>query len=216
MRRLKIKVKNKKLSLSSKKWLERQLNDPFVHKAKVEGYRSRAAYKLQEIQEKYHLIQKGMIVIDLGAAPGGWCQILSGILKGTGHIYAVDLLGMDPVPDVTFVQGDFNDIKEKIKDKVDVILSDMAPSACGVKSVDHLRLMGMLEEVFDFAKIFLKPGGALVAKVLRGGTEGKLLAELKKAFRKVTHFKPDSSRSESAEIYVLAQGFRLQSNPTET
>ncbi len=209
MRHLKVKVKNKKLSTSSKKWIERQLNDPFVHRARAEGFRSRAAYKMQEIQEKYHLIQKGMTVVDLGAAPGGWCQVVASLLGNTGAIYAIDLLEMDPLPGVTFIKGDFNDIHTHIPDKVDVILSDMAPSSCGIKSVDHLRLIGMLEEVFTFAKDYLKAEGSLVAKVLRGGTEAKLLAELKKAFKKVTHFKPSSSRTESAEIYVIAQGFRL-------
>ncbi len=114
------------------------------------------------------------------------------------------------IPHVTFFQGDFNDIQDKIEGKVDVILSDMAASSCGIKSVDHIRLIGMLEEVFDFAKTSLKPGGSMVAKVLRGGTESKLLAELKKAFKKVSHFKPDSSRTESSEIFVVAQGFRLE------
>jgi len=207
---LKEKVKKKKLSNSSKKWLERQLNDPFVHKAKAEGYRSRAAYKLMEIQEKYRLIKKNMIVVDLGAAPGGWSQIALEALRDSGKVYAIDLLEMPPIHGVEFFQGDFNDIADKIDGKVDVILSDMAASACGIKSIDHLRLMTMLEEVFEFAKSHLKNDGCLVAKVLRGGTESKLLAELKKAFKKVTHFKPKSSRAESSEIYVVAQGFRLE------
>lgn len=207
---LKVHVKKKKLSTSSKKWLERQLNDPFVHKAKAEGYRSRAAFKLKEIQAKFKLIHKGMTVVDLGAAPGGWSQIVSDVLKNTGHIYAIDLLHMDPIPHVTFFEGDFNNIQDKIEGKVDVILSDMAASSCGIKSVDHIRLIGMLEDVFEFAKTSLKPGGSMVAKVLRGGTESKLLAELKKAFKKVSHFKPASSRAESSEIFVVAQGFRLE------
>lgn len=206
---IKEKVRKKNLTPSSKKWLERQLNDPFVHKAKAEGYRSRAAYKLLEIQKKFHLLKKGMVVADLGAAPGGWSQVASHILKESGKVYAIDILAMDPIPGVEFFQGDFNDIADKINDKVDVILSDMAPSSCGIKSIDHLRLMGMLEEVFEFAKTHLNENGSLVAKVLRGGTEAKLLAELKRAFRKVTHYKPDSSRAESSEIYVVAQGFRL-------
>lgn len=208
MTSLKVRVKNKKLTPSSKRWLERQLNDPFVHKAKQEGYRSRAAFKLLEIQKKYHLIKPGMTVVDLGAAPGGWSQVASHIMKGQGKILAIDLLEMDPLPGVDFYQGDFNDIDQYIDGKVDVVMSDMAPSSCGIKSVDHDRIMGMLEEVYTFAVERLRPGGSLVAKVLRGGTESKLLGEMKKTFSKITHFKPASSRTESTEIYVIAQGFR--------
>lgn len=230
-RALKVRVKNKKLSSSSKKWVERQLNDPFVHKAKVEGYRSRAAFKFMEMNEKFKLLKKGMTIVDLGAAPGGWSQVASHVLKGQGTIYAIDLLPMPPLAGVNFVQGDFNDLYTKTPDTlenvmedddahplqpmqrallegVDLVLSDMAPSACGIKSVDHDRIMGLLEDVFTFATEHLKLDGALVAKVLRGGTEGKLLNEMKKVFKKVSHFKPKSSRAESCEIFVVAQGFR--------
>lgn len=208
MSKLKVRVKNKKLTASSKRWLERQLNDPFVHKAKAEGYRSRGAFKLLEIQEKYRLLKHGMTIVDLGAAPGGWSQVAAHIVKENGKVIAIDLLAMDPIPGVEFYQGDFNEIEDKLTEKVHVILSDMAPSSCGIKSVDHDRIMGMLEEVFAFGQNYLLPGGALVAKVLRGGTESKLLTEMKKSFTKVTHFKPKSSRSESTEIYVVAEGFR--------
>ncbi len=203
------KIRKKNLTASSKKWLERQINDPFVHKAKADGYRSRAAYKIIEIQEKYRIIKRGMVVVDLGAAPGGWSQVVSTMLKDNGKVYAIDLLPMDPLPGVEFFEGDFNSIFDKLDDKVDVILSDMAPSSCGIKSIDHIRIMSLLEEVFDFAKDHLKENGSLVAKVLRGGTEAKLLSELKRSFKKVSHFKPQSSRSESTEIYVVAQGFRM-------
>lgn len=239
-RTLKVRVKNKKLSTSSKKWIERQLNDPFVHKAKAEGYRSRAAFKLLEMHEKFNLIKKGMTIVDLGAAPGGWSQVASTILKGNGHIYAIDLLPMEPLSGVHCVQGDFNDfynishdlcmnelihtdasdsnevaqhdlllsIRQAIHNGVDLVLSDMAPSACGIKSVDHDRIMGLLEDVFIFACEHLRPNGTLVAKVLRGGTEGQLLGRMKKMFKKVSHFKPTSSRAESCEIFVVAQDFR--------
>ena len=226
-RTLKVRVKNKKLSTSSKKWVERQLNDPFVHKAKVEGYRSRAAFKFMEMNEKFKLLKKGMTLVDLGAAPGGWSQVASHILKGHGTLYAIDLLPMLPLAGVTFIQGDFNDLytqaselapnsdshnlqhmQKALLSGVDLVLSDMAPSACGIKSVDHDRIMGLLEDVFHFATEHLKPEGALVAKVLRGGTEGQLLNDMKKVFKKVSHFKPKSSRAESCEIFVVAQGFR--------
>lgn len=208
MTSLKVRVKNKKLTASSKKWLERQLNDPFVHKARQEGYRSRAAFKMLEIQKKYRLLKPGMTIVDLGAAPGGWSQVAATILREKGRIVAIDLLAMDPLPGVEFYQGDFNEIDQYVEGKVDLILSDMAPSSCGIKSVDHDRIMGMLEEVYSFAVERLSPGGALVAKVLRGGTEAQLLSEMRKSFSKVGHFKPDSSRSESTEIYVIAEGFR--------
>lgn len=209
---MKEKIQNKKLKKSSKDWLQRQLNDPFVIKARREGYRSRAAFKIMEIQEKFNIVNKNSIVLDLGAAPGGWSQILSQIAK---KVVAIDLLPMDPIPNVDFVLGDFtNDLNmKKLEEllpngKADVIVSDMAPNTCGIGKVDHLRIMCLIETVYDFCKSCLNPGGAMVAKVFRGGAEAELLVDMKKHFRKVSHFKPNSSRKESPEIYLIATDYR--------
>ena len=209
---MKDKIQNKKLKKSSKNWLQRQLNDPFVIKARREGYRSRAAFKILEIQEKFNIVNKNSVVLDLGAAPGGWSQILSQIAK---KVVAIDLLPMDPIPNVNFVLGDFtNDLNmKKLEEllpngKADVIVSDMAPNTCGIGKVDHLRIMGLIETVYDFCKYCLNPGGAMVAKVFRGGAEAELLVDMKKHFRKVSHFKPNSSRKESPEIYLIATDYR--------
>jgi 23S rRNA (uridine2552-2'-O)-methyltransferase len=208
---------SKKRTASSRQWLLRQLNDPYVEKARKEGYRSRAAFKLVEINAKFHLLKKGGVVLDLGAAPGGWCQVAKPIIGPSGIIVGVDLQDIEPITDVTFLKGDFNtdetqnELVQAFEGKqVDVILSDMAAAACGIPDVDHLRLMVLLESAFHFCFDLLKPGGALVAKVLRGGTEHQLLHKLKKSFAKVSHFKPNSSRQESAELYIIAQGFRGQ------
>ena len=205
----------KKRTASSRQWLLRQLNDPYVAKARKDGYRSRAAYKLIEINDKYKFIKKGCRILDLGAAPGGWCQVAKTIVGQNGFVVGVDLQDMIPITDVTLLKGDFNDesIHHQIIDtfageKADVILSDMAASACGMTDVDHIRLMLLLESVYHFSFHLLRPGGSFIAKVLRGGTEKDLLAQLKQSFAKVTHFKPPSSRQESSELYVIAQGFR--------
>ena len=205
---LKVKVRNKKLSASSKKWMNRQLNDPFVHQARMDGYRSRAAYKILEVHEKYKIFRPHMTIVDLGAAPGGWCQVAARILNHTGVIYAVDLLEMDPIPGVDFVHGDFNELIPHLPESVDVVMSDMAPSACGIRSVDHVRIMGMLEEVVHLSVQLLSEGGTLVAKVLNGGAEKDLLLYLKKHFTHVHHMKPKSSRAESKEFFVVALGFK--------
>ena len=204
-------VIRKKLKKSSRDWLIRQMKDPFVAKAKKDGYRSRAAYKLLEIQNKYKIIQKNHEIIDLGSAPGGWSQVASGICL---RVLAVDLLDMDDIPNVDFIKGDFLDkeTSEKLKNslknkKANVIISDMAPSTCGIKKIDHIRIMGLIEEVFEFCKEFLDEGGSMVVKVFQGGTENSLLSELKKYFKKISHFKPDSSRKESSEMYLVAIGF---------
>lgn len=204
---LKVHVRNKKLSSSSKRWMNRQLNDPFVHQAKIDGYRSRAAYKILEIHEKYKIFSSNMIVVDLGAAPGGWCQIARHVMGQTGQIYAVDLLEMDPIPGVTFVQGDFNELIPHLPNHVDLVMSDMAPSACGIRTVDHVRIMTMLEDVVHVSVRILKEGGTLIAKVLKGGTEKSLLLYLKKYFSQIDHMKPQSSRAESKEFFVVARGF---------
>jgi 23S rRNA (uridine2552-2'-O)-methyltransferase len=209
---MKKQIQNKKLKQSSRTWLQRQLNDPYVERAKKEGYRSRAAFKILEIQEKFKIIKKNDIVIDLGAAPGGWSQIASKMCK---KVVAIDLIDMDSFPNVDFIKGDFLDETsiEKIKailptGKADVILSDMAPNTCGIKKVDHLRIMNLVEAVIEFAKETLNIGGNMVAKVFQGGTESELLKELKKHFEKIVHFKPQSSRKDSSEIYLIALGFR--------
>jgi 23S rRNA (uridine2552-2'-O)-methyltransferase len=208
-------IDGKKRTESSKRWLLRQINDPYVLKAKTEGYRSRAAFKLAEINEKYKIIKNGNYVVDLGAAPGGWSQIASDIVKDNGKVVAVDLQDIEPVNRVIFHQGDFTEdatldwIHEQLDSKkVHCVISDMAAPACGMNDVDHWRIMYLVELVFDFSKKVLKPGGHMVAKVLRGGTETKLLTELKKSFEKVVHFKPKSSRQDSAEMYLVAMGFR--------
>lgn len=205
---LKVHVRNKKLSTSSKNWMNRQLNDPYVHRAKAEGYRSRAAYKILEIHEKFKIFSPKMTVVDLGSAPGGWSQVVSKICAGRGPIYAVDLLEMEPIPGVTFLQGDFHELIPHLPHSVDVVMSDMAPSSCGVRSADHARIMGMLEDVVGIASQLLAQGGTLIAKVLKGGTEKDLLSYLKHHFDQVHHFKPKSSRPESKEFFVIAKGFR--------
>jgi 23S rRNA (uridine2552-2'-O)-methyltransferase len=182
-----------------------------VAKAKKDGYRARSAYKLIEIQEKYHLIKPGDIVLDLGAAPGGWSQVASNI---TSHVIALDILAMDPIPNVKIICGDFTDpvIVNSIArtgdvTRLDVILSDMCPNTCGIKKIDHLRSGRMLEEVVEFSTHHLKNGGNIVVKVFQGGAEPEILTVLKRKFRKVAHFKPKSSRSESPELYLVALGF---------
>jgi 23S rRNA (uridine2552-2'-O)-methyltransferase len=208
---LKTFIQNKKLKGSSRKWVTRQLKDPYVALAKKHGYRSRAAFKLLEINEKFKIFKKSDVVIDLGAAPGGWSQVLSKLCR---KVVAVDLLPMDPLPNVEFFVGDFSDedTTQKIEsllceEKADVILSDMAPQTCGIKKVDHIRIMSLVEEVFEFSKMFLKEGGTLVVKVFQGGAEKDLLCNLKKNFEMVRHYKPSASRKESVEMYIVASNF---------
>lgn len=207
---LKETVRNKKLKKSSRNWLQRQFNDPFVILAHKKGYRSRAAFKILEIQKKFKIINKDSIVIDLGAAPGGWSQVIAKMCK---RIIAIDLLDFEPIPNVDFIKGDFleESVIEKIKSllngqKADVIMSDMAPNTCGIKKVDHLRITNLIEEVFNFSKTVLKPEGNLVLKTFQGGASNQVFAEINKAFKKVTYFKPNSSRKESPEIYLIALG----------
>lgn len=213
-RELKVRVKDKRKSPSSKIWLERQLNDPYVARAKREGFRSRAAYKLIEIDDKHRVLKRGAKVVDLGAAPGGWSQVAAKRIGEKGHVVGIDILEMDEIPGVTFAQIDFlaNDAPDRLKEMMggpaDIVLSDMAANATGHRQTDHLKIMALVEAAAEFAAEVLKPGGAFLAKVIQGGTEGALLATLKRDFASVKHVKPAASRADSAELYVLATGFR--------
>ena len=204
-------------SVSSKRWLERQLNDPYAARAKREGLRSRAAFKLAEIDAKHHLLKGGARVVDLGAAPGGWSQIAAkrvGASEGRGRVVAIDMIEIEPIAGVEFLALDFLDaqaperLKEMLGGQADVVLSDMAANATGHRRTDHLKIMALAEAAAEFAREILTPGGAFLCKVLQGGTEAALLAELKLDFEKVRHIKPAASRPESAELYLLATGFR--------
>ena len=215
VRNLKQRVKTaNKRSLSSQKWLERQLNDPYVARAKREGYRSRAAFKLLEIDEKYNILKPGQRVVDLGAAPGGWSQIASKKVGAKGKVVGIDLLPIDPMAGVDFIELDFLDesapgkLIELLGGPADVVMSDMAANTTGHKKTDHLRIIGLAEAAIYFAREILAPGGAFVAKVFQGGTESQLLTDLKRDFAVVRHVKPAASRADSAELYVLATGFR--------
>jgi 23S rRNA (uridine2552-2'-O)-methyltransferase len=214
-RSLKQRVKTgKSRTLSSKMWLERQLNDPYVARAKREGYRSRAAFKLIEIDDKYRILKKGARVVDLGAAPGGWSQVAAQRIGEQGRVVAIDLLEIEPIGGVDFIQLDFLDpaapdeLKARLGGEADVVLTDMAANATGHRKTDHLKIVALVEAAADFAREVLKPGGAFLAKVLQGGTEPALLAQLKRDFTTVRHVKPAASRAESAELYLLATGFR--------
>lgn len=209
-----------KRKLSSKLWLERQLNDPYVAQAKRDGYRSRAAYKLKEIDDKYRLLKAGQSVVDLGAAPGGWSQIAArkvGAADGRGRVVAIDVLDMPEVPGVTFAQLDFlaDDAPEKLRAMLgggaDIVMSDMAPNTTGHRTTDQLRILGLVEGAAAFAVEVLNPGGAFLAKVFQSGADAALLAELKRDFTTVRHVKPAASRQDSSERYLLATGFRRHS-----
>ncbi len=214
-RTLKQRVKTGKgRTLSSKMWLERQLNDPYVQRAKREGYRSRAAFKLVEIDDKYRVLKKGARVVDLGAAPGGWSQVAAKRIGEGGRIVAIDLLDIEPIAGVEFTQLDFLDpaapdeLKARLGGEADVVLTDMAANATGHRKTDHIKIVALVEAAAEFAREVLKPGGAFLAKVIQGGTEPALLAQLKKDFATVRHVKPAASRADSAELYLLATGFR--------
>ncbi|MDB5622440.1 MAG: RlmE family methyltransferase [Devosia sp.] len=216
---LKIRVKSAKgRKVSSTAWLERQLNDPYVARARAEGYRSRAAFKIREMDEKHHLFRKGMRVVDLGAAPGGWSQVAA---KATGStpanplIVGIDYLEMDPIPGVILLKKDFTDedapamlIEAMGGKKADLVMSDMAWPTTGHRPTDHIRIVHLIEIAADFALDVLAPGGTFVAKVFQGGTEHELLHMLKRHFKSTFHAKPPSSRSGSAEAYLVAKGFR--------
>ncbi|ESQ78822.1 RlmE family RNA methyltransferase [Asticcacaulis sp. YBE204] len=202
----------KQRTQSSAKWLERQLNDPFVQRAKAEGWRSRAAFKLEEIDDRFHILKRGVRVIDLGCAPGGWVQMAKS--RGAAHVVGVDLLPVDPIPGAEMIEADFTDpevgprLMEMMGGKPDVVLSDLAHNTVGHRQTDHLKIMGLLELAGDFACDNLKPGGTFIAKAFQGGETEHLLLKLKLAFSDVKHFKPKSSRADSSEIYIVAQGFK--------
>lgn len=201
-------------SPQSQRWLERQLNDPYVQAAKAAGYRSRAAFKLVELDEKFRLLKPGGRVVDLGAAPGGWTQVAVRKVGERGRVVGLDLLPVDPVPGATILQGDFQDqaaerqVEEALGGRADLVLSDMAPNTTGHAATDHLRIMSLAELALDFALRVLAPGGAFVAKVFQGGSEKAFLETLKQRFAQVRHAKPPASRKDSAELYVVATGFK--------
>lgn len=221
-RALKVRVKSaKKRTVASRRWLERQLNDPYVAAAKREGFRSRAAYKLQELDDKLKFLKVGQRVVDLGAAPGGWSQIAAQRVHAApehgakGQVVAIDVTEVEPIPGVTLLHLDFMTDEAPAKliehlrgHKADVVLSDMAAPASGHTRTDHLRIMGLAEAAGAFAAEVLAPGGVFIAKVLQGGTEKELLNQLKRDFAVVKHVKPPASRADSAELYVVATGFR--------
>lgn len=215
---LRTMVKKKKgLKESSRRWLERHLNDPYVQRSKAEGYRSRAAYKLIEIDDRYKLIKPGMKIIDLGAAPGGWCQVAAQRAKSDAdhpNVVGIDYLDVDPVPGVLILKKDFLDedapalLEQTLGGAPDLVLSDMAAPTTGHRRTDHLRTMHLVEVAADFALNVLKPGGHFLAKTFQGGTETELLDRLKRSFATVHHVKPPASRDESVELYLLAKNFK--------
>ena len=222
--RLKVRVKTGKgRTVSQKIWLERQLNDPYVQEARKQGFRSRAAFKLIEIDDKYKFLKAGGRIVDLGAAPGGWSQVAVKRVKaeeGRGKVIAIDMHGMDSLPSVTIFKKDFLEedapavlIEALGGHKADCVLSDMAAHATGHRQTDHINIMALAEAGYEFAKEVLKPGGTYLAKVLRGGTEGEMLKMMKKDFASVRHVKPMASRDDSAELFVLAMGFRGGDTP---
>ncbi len=199
---------------SSTRWLQRQLNDPYVEAAKKDGYRSRAAYKLLQLDEKFGLLKRGQTVVDLGAAPGGWTQVLAQILGPSGTILAVDVAEIEPIGGCKTLIGDVMDLKtetkirKSLKGSVDLVVSDIAPSTTGHRSTDHIRIIVLAEAALELARGVLSPGGDFVAKVWQGGSEQNLLAVLKRDFTQVRHAKPQASRVGSAEMYVVATGYR--------
>jgi len=222
-RDLKVRVKTGKgRKIGSTLWLQRQLNDPYVARAKAEGYRSRAAYKLKELDERYKLLRPGMRVVDLGAAPGGWSQVAAtatGSTEANPLIVAIDFLEMDHVSGVAFLEKDFtdDDAPDALIDlmggkKADLVMSDMAAPTTGHRPTDHLRIVHLVEIAADFAIQVLAPGGTFIAKVFQGGTENELLAMLKRHFATTIHAKPKASRKESAETYLVARGFKADAD----
>jgi 23S rRNA (uridine2552-2'-O)-methyltransferase len=199
---------------SSNQWLIRQLNDPYVAEAKRQGYRSRAAFKLIQLDEKYHFLGKGKTIVDLGCAPGGWTQIAVMRNKGSGQVVGIDILETEPINGATLICQDFTseDAPDKLKallgSEADIVMSDMAANTTGHQQTDHLSTIGLVEAAYEFAKEVLAEGGIFIAKVFQGGAEGGLLADAKKNFVKVSHFKPAASRKESPETYLVAQGYR--------
>jgi len=224
-----MKITNKKIAQrkSSVAWLQRQASDPYVARAQKEGYRARAAYKIIEINDKYKFLKNGQVVVDLGAAPGSWSQYIVKEFPKS-RVIAMDLLPIKPIPGVEFYEGDFTEdaalewlnqtvgaccarpgvCNTPLQSGADVVLSDMAPNTCGHQKTDHLRQMTLLEYAWDFAKAALKPGGTFVAKSFTGGTTNEILLDIKKHFEKVAHVKPESSRKDSVEMFIVALGFK--------
>jgi 23S rRNA (uridine2552-2'-O)-methyltransferase len=210
--RVPVKVKKDRgRTQSSRAWLQRQLNDPYVAAAKSAGYRSRAAFKLVELNQKFRFLKKGARVLDLGAAPGGWSQVA---VQAGAMLVAADVLEIEPIPGVTFFRADLTDpdvpaiLKEALQGPADVVLTDMAAPTTGHRATDHIRTIALVEIALEVAEDVLKPGGTFVGKVFQGGSSNQLLARLKKAFREVKHVKPPASRQESVELYVVALGFK--------
>src|SRR5690606_27326299 len=217
LRQLKTRIKKTKLKNSSRRWLERHLNDPYVHRANAEGMRSRAAYKLIEINDKYKILEPGMKVVDLGAAPGGWCQVAAKEVRSKAEapsVVGIDYLEMDHVPGATILQADFldDDAPDRLIEALGaapvVVLSDMAAPTTGHRRTDHIRTMHLCETAAHFAISVLKPGGHFLAKTFQGGAEGDVLTMLKQHFASVHHVKPPASRAESVELYILARKFK--------
>lgn len=216
---LSVKLKTAKYKKkSSNQWLLRQLNDPYVAEAKRQGYRSRAAFKLIQLDEKYHFLGKGKTIVDLGCAPGGWTQIAVSRNKGSGQVVGIDILETEPIAGAELICQDFTsaDAADKLKTllggEADIVMSDMAANTTGHQQTDHLRTIGLVEAAYQFAKEVLAEGGIFIAKVFQGGAEGGLLADAKQNFAKVAHFKPAASRKESPETYLVAQGFKKMGN----
>ena len=210
--RVKVK-KNRGLKSSSRQWLVRQLNDPYVHAAKTEGYRSRAAFKLIELDQKFRFLKKGAKVLDLGAAPGGWSQVAA---ERGALVVAADLLSMEPLPGVTFFEADLSDadtpgrLKEALDGLADIVLSDMAAPTTGHRQTDHLRTIALAEIALEMAEDTLRPGGVFIAKLFQGGATATLLARIKKSFAEVRHVKPPASRADSVELYLVALAFKAK------
>lgn len=207
---------------SSQQWLQRQINDPYVAEAHRLGFRGRAAFKIIQLDEQFHFFKPGKRVVDLGCAPGGWVQVAVRKVKSTPEnplVVGIDLLPADPVPGAKLIQMDFTDdaAPDKLKELMgghpaDIVMSDMAANTTGLHELDHLRIMGLLEMAYDFALQVLNPGGVFIAKIFQGGTENQFLAQMKKNFAVVKHAKPDASRKDSSEFYVVATGFKGRSN----
>ena len=213
-RGLRVRVRSKGLTVSSTHWLGRQLNDPYVAQAKAKGYRSRAAFKLIELDDKFHFLKPGARVLDLGAAPGGWSQVARARVGTKGRVLAVDILDIDPLAGVETMKLDLMSgqapatIRDALSGPADVVLSDMASPTTGHRATDHLRTTALFEAALELAGDVLKPGGVFVGKVFQGGAAPEMLSQLKKSFRDVRHVKPPASRAESVELYLLAMGFR--------
>ncbi|HJW41874.1 MAG TPA: RlmE family RNA methyltransferase [Rhizomicrobium sp.] len=212
---IRARIKDRKdRTVSSKRWLERQINDPYVHAARAKGYRSRAAFKIVELDDRYRFFRRGARVLDLGAAPGGWSQIAAERVGPAGRVVAMDILAMEPIDRVKILEADMLDAEtpraliEALGGPADVVLTDMAAPTTGHRATDHLRTSALLEAALDMAEVVLKPGGTFVGKAFQGGAANELLLRLKKRFVSVKHVKPPASRSESVELYLVATGFR--------